>query len=436
LSVSRNNGLDLLRLAVSYSLVLLALALCTDLVLKASQVKRDETALAELNDVKYGLLDADNWVEQVSSILERRIDDFELTDASRPALKRNVERVLDRLLVEIDDYQRRQNLATGSLLDRIGGALRQGVQDLFLDIDDLRQRVPVYAEKVLEELAKPEARADIKSQLKAALSGVADSTFAKTDRSAYAAVLANYGCADAGACRPLLRARIAAAGEKVTHRTAALIALAAVIFAATLYRWPNLSQTRMLAITLATLILLAGGVMTPMIGIEAKIASLRLQLLGEPVVFQDQVLYFQSKSVLDVVRVLMETGKPDMLLVGFLIALFSVVFPLIKVVASYLYFHDVRGLRADALVRFFALSSGKWSMADVMVVAMLMAFIGFRGLVSDQLGSLASLQGSVQVLTTDGTRLEAGFYLFLAFTIASLAVSTALGQRLGERHVT
>jgi hypothetical protein len=416
--------------------LLLSLVLVTGVITQAAQLKRYELDLAEISDVKYGLLDADNWVEQVSGILERRIEEFELTADNRPVLKRNVERVLDRLLVEIDAYQRRQNQEAGSWFERLSGSLRQGVQDLFLDLDELREKVPLYAEKVLEELSRPEAKADIKLQLKEALSGMAESTFAKTDRSRFFAVLDHYGCADDDACRSLLKARIAQTWDLVVQKAVILIALGVTLFVVALYRTRALSQTQMLIGTLMTLILLGGGVMTPMIAIEAEISSLRLQLMGEPVVFEDQVLYFQSKSVLDVVRVLVETGKPDMLLVGFLIALFSVFFPLAKVAASYLYFHDVRGLRAHPLIRFFALKSGKWAMADVLVIAMLLAFIGFRGLVSNQLGSLSGVHETVEVLTTNGTSLEVGFYLFLAFTIASMVVSTVLDSRLGERHVT
>jgi hypothetical protein len=429
-------SLNLLRLGVTFALVLGAIALCILVVSQASRIKADEMALAEINDVKYGLLDADKWVAQISAILERRIDEFELTEKNKPALKRNVERILDRLLIEIDAYQRRQSESGATLLDRIGGTLRRGLQDLFLDLDALREKVPIYAEKVLEELAKPEAKADIKAQLKAALSSMIDSTFARTDRSAFEAVLDKYGCTDSEHCRALLQGRIAQTRQTVRQQTMALIGVAAAIFVAVLYRSRGLSQAQMLAMTLATLILLAGGIMTPMIGIEAKVESLRMQLLGEPLVFEHQVLYFQSKSVTDVVRVLIETGEVDMLLVGVLIALFSVVFPSIKVAASYLYYHDYRGLRDQAQVRFFALKSGKWSMADVMVVAMLMAFIGFRGLVSNQLGSLSGLHDTVEVLTTNGTRLDVGFYLFLSFTIASLLVSTVLDERLKEQHLT
>lgn len=421
---------------VSLSALIAAAVLTVAAVSEAGRLKSWQTDLAELDDVRYGLLDADNWVEQISAILERHIDGFELTDENRPLIKRNVERVLDRLLLEIDDYQRRRNQVTGSWVERVQGALRQGVQDLVLDFDELRARVPDYAEAILEELAKPDAKAEIKAYLKAAIADMASATFSKTDRTGFDAVLAENDCADAGTCRALLASRIDRSRERVAARSAAAIAVVALLFLVGLYRRQALSEGQMLLLTLATLILLAGGVLTPMIGIEARITELRLQLLGEPVLFRDQVLYFQSKSVTDLVRVLAQTGEADLILVAFLVALFSVVFPLAKVAASFLYYWDVRGLRVSPLVRFFALKSGKWSMADVLVIAMFMAFVGFRGLVSSQLSQLSRTGGTAEVLTTNGTMLQAGFYLFLAFTIASMVVSTLLDRRFGERHVT
>jgi uncharacterized paraquat-inducible protein A len=248
--------------------------------------------------------------------------------------------------------------------------------------------------------------------------------------------LERHDCANAMSCQELLASRIERSQHTVAVQAIAAIVLVVLLFLTSLYHGSDLSGRNMLLLTAATLVLLAGGVLTPMIGIEARITELRLQLLGEPVLFQNQVLYFQSKSVTDVMAVLARTGKVDLILVASLMGLFSVLFPLAKVAASYLYYRDARGLRGSPLVRFFALKSGKWSMADVLVIAMFMAFIGFRGLVASQLADLSRTSSNVEVLTTNGTLLQAGFYLFLAFTIASMLVSSVLDQRLGERHVT
>ncbi len=153
-------------------------------------------------------------------------------------------------------------------------------------------------------------------------------------------------------------------------------------------------------------------------------------------VFTDQVLYFQTKSVFDVVSILVRAGGADMILVAVLIVLFSVVFPALKVLATYVYYYDFRGLRHSAPVHFFALRSAKWSMADVLVIAIFMAYIGFSGLVGSQLGTLSRAAKAVEVLTTNGTTLAPGFYLFLGFVLASLLLSSLLESRIGEGHST
>jgi hypothetical protein len=304
---------------------------------------------------------------------------------------------------------------------------------------------------VLEELSKPEAKREIKAQLIAFMQQAADSTFAKTDRSRLAERLAAHGCTEVGACSDRLRAEVAAARLPVLYRVLGLLGLVAGLFAFCLAspsrasglqdvngfappRVPGLDRLRLLLLTGATLILLAGGVLTPMIEIEARISELSIQLLGEPVVFADQVLYYQTKSIFDVVSILAQTGGADMLLVAALLVLFSLIFPAIKVIATYLYYYDYRGLRASPPVRFFALQSGKWSMADVLAIAIFMAYVGFSGLVGSQLGTLSRTSAAVEVLTTNGTALAPGFFLFLAFVLARLVLSPAVENRVGEGH--
>ena len=49
------------------------------------------------------------------------------------------------------------------------------------------------------------------------------------------------------------------------------------------------------------------------------------------------------------------------------------------------YFYNYRGARENPVIRFFVLKLGKWSMADVMVVAIFMAYVGFNGMIASQL---------------------------------------------------
>jgi hypothetical protein len=438
----------LVRRAIALLLFLGALVVAVQVIGELNRVKVLKTDLAELNNVRYGLLDADQWVSRVSVALERRINEFELTDANRPQIKQAVEQMLYSLLNQVETYLRRRNQAAGgSWLDQIKGAIQQGLQDMLVDFQALRQKVPDYADLVVEELSKPEAKQEIKSQLLAFLNRAAQSTFAKTDRSRLDAILTREGCADLDACNAVLETRIAEAERPVLYRVVGLFTLVALLFlvcltapsdpdAARTGGSPRFDQFRLFLLTGATLILLAGGLLTPMIEIEARISQLSLELMGEPINFVNQVLYFQTKSVFDVVSILARTGGADMILVAVLIVTFSVIFPAFKVLATYVYYYDWRGLRRSELVHFFALRSGKWSMADVLVIAIFMAYIGFSGLVGSQLGSLGRASAAVEVLTTNGTVLAPGFFLFLGFVLTSLLLSTVLEARIGEGHST
>jgi hypothetical protein len=427
-------------LAVVTALLLTAATLLTvQMIGDLRDLQRTQTELAELRDVKYGLFNAEVWVEQVSAILAKRIDTFEITDANRPEIKRRIEDVLDRLFVEIDQYLRRRNAQGDNWLERLGGTVRQEVQDWFLDVNELRGRVPAYADAVIDELNRPETRAEIKQSLIGALHKAADSTFSDIDRGALTAILERHDCSDETDCLNRLSLASGDLRSRTLHQGVVVLALVAALFALNILlpRAPEhrarMAPEIMVLLTAATLVLLAGGVMTPMIEVEARIDELRLTLLGEPVTFTDQVLYFQSKSILDVVKVLVDTGAADMILVGVLITLFSLVFPTAKVIAGFLYYADVAGLRRNAVVYFFALRSGKWSMADVLVVAMLMAYIGFSGLISSQLRGMAGAGEDLHLLTTDGTALQLGFFLFLAFVLSSLVLSSLLEARVGRR---
>jgi hypothetical protein len=74
-------------------------------------------------------------------------------------------------------------------------------------------------------------------------------------------------------------------------------------------------------------------------------------------------------------------------------------------------------------------------MADVMVVAIFMAYIGFNGIIDSQFGQLSSAGQELVILTTNGTSLQPGYYLFLTYTLLALFFSGFLTRKppLSER---
>ena len=389
--------------------------------------QRMRTDLAELDDVKYGLLNADVWVQQVTAIIEKKINSFELAGEQRASIKKTLEHMLDVLITQADLYMRQQKESDGFTHE-----VKESIREELVDVNQIKAGIPGYADQIIDEMSKPQARRELNAFLKNLLSNASHSTFAGVDRRPIEAIEAEYDCGSRLTCQEAIGKNLHANHVRAVQLAVLVVTLSVLLFCGGWILWRRTHARAPLAfLVLCCGVLVTCGVFTPMIEVEARISSLEFMLLGEPVEFHDQVLYFQSKSVLDVVRVLTSTGKVDMVAVGILVMTFSVIFPIAKLAASFIYLYNPRRLRRNALIEFFTLKSAKWSMADVFVVAMFMAYIGFSGLISSQLSTFAlAARANVDVLTTNGTSLQIGFFMFLAFCIAGLVTSTLLGAAI------
>ncbi|MEO8173839.1 MAG: paraquat-inducible protein A, partial [Sediminibacterium sp.] len=194
--------------------------------------------------------------------------------------------------------------------------------------------------------------------------------------------------------------------------------------------WIVLRHTRNLHIPLyilsvgSAMILLMVGLTTTMIEIDARIPTMELHLLGKEISFRDQGLFFQSKSIIDVVMLLLHTGQFASQVVGVLILVFSVLFPFMKLSATGVALVSEKW-RNKKLVKYFAFESGKWSMADVMVVAILMTYIGFNGIVNTTLSGL-HFDRNVTTISTNYTSVQPGYIIFIAFVIYGFILSAIL----------
>jgi hypothetical protein len=415
-----------LRLLISVLMLAIAAASTWLTVSELATRRRLRAELAEISHARYGLLNANAWVERVVPILSAKIDALDLTSVDPEALRRNIERILDKLIVNVVETMRANNSKDAGSVGGIPAQLRQFITNMLLDVKELRRHVPEYTNVVMAELGKPEAKAALQQYLKGVLADVSKTTRANVDMRWYSSILKQHGCTDGRGCQQALAARISEADTRILYDYVAVLLASAVAFALLLIRNPSRSRTGTMVLVVFCMLLLAGGLATPTIEIEAKISQLRFVLLGEPVLFTDQVLYFQSKTIIEVVDVLISQGKVDLFIVGGLVFVFSVVFPVLKLFASVLYGYGVKLSRGNGILTFFALRSSKWSMADVMVLALFMAFVGFKGLVSNSLVELQQSGKDLEVLTTNGTTLLPGCLLFTAFCVASLFLSSAL----------
>jgi len=417
--LKKHSSTTLLKIVISAIIFMVAAVLTVQLIVQARQNQKLKTDLAEINHIRYGLLNVDEWTDQVTTILSIKIVEFQLTPDSREKLLHNLENILYTMIDEVEA------MVMERFSEQLSGMKRIAV-GMFFNVDQLRDSVPSYANQLLLELNKPENKAFLQKFLTERLEDFKASTFNLDQMESLDLLLASYGCSDKSECREQLEAAIEVKRGEIGFRVIAIIVLVTALFLLNTITKHRLTGIQSILLLLSSLCLLMGGITTPMIDLEAMIDLLLFQLMGEEVKFFDNIIFFQSKSITDVVRILMEEGSLPMIFVGCLVFLFSIVFPACKLISSLLYAYDVRRLRENKLIRFFVIKSGKWSMADVMVVAIFMAFIGFDGIIGNQLDILTETAKPVEIFSTNGTKLLGGFYLFLMFCISSLALSEIL----------
>ncbi len=404
---------------ISLGLLGVATTLTTQMIIMAKENQELKTDLAEINHVRYGLMNADEWKEQVSVILGKKIVEMDLAPENRAELQHSLEIIMYNLLDDLDIIIKERTSGEFSAMKRM-------IASMVLDVGQLRDSVPSYAGKVLDELNKPETKKGIQNYLSDKLGDLSMETYSLDSMKPFMEILAKYDKEFKETCRDFLEIEIAERNKAIHQKVLMILGAVLLIFLLNTLTPYSKGWPKALMLMSASLCLLIGGVTTPMIDLEAMIDLLRFRLIGEEVSFTDNIIFFQSKSISDLVEILIKEGSFEMILVGILVFTFSIIFPTLKLISSLAWSLGNERLNQNKIIRFFVIKSGKWSMADVMVVAIFMAYIGFNGIVGNQMDMLSRTADSVEVFTTNGTKLLGGFYLFLSFVVSSLVLSEIL----------
>jgi len=410
------------KIVISTIALIAAMVLTSQYISLARQNQALKTDLAEINHIRYGLLNVEEWTNQMATILSIKILEFKLTPESREKVLENLENMLLQVIEDVESM-----MASGG--SGRFSVLKNWLPGVTFYLDPLRERVPAYAEQLLNELSKPESKAYMQQFLFDKLNEFAESTYNLDQMAPLQAVMDKYDCINKEVCKELIWDEIRLIEKEINLRVILIMAIVSAVFMLNLVTRKKINMAQASILIIASFCLLLGGITTPMIDLEAKIDQLMIQLLGERVTFLNDIIFFQSKSITDVVRILFEDGSLPMIFVGVLVFTFSIIFPSLKLISSLIYSYRIGGLRENRLIQFFVIKSGKWSMADVMVVAIFMAFIGFDGIIDNQLDQLKRASEHVHILNTNGTRLLSGFYLFLLFCISSLLLSEILTRK-------
>ena len=404
-----------IRLVCGIALLIL-LGAVSFLTLRTDSSRRSEKRdLIELLNIKYGLFNVDVWRKIVAEALAKKIEEFEVDSKNRKELKANISGFLTKVIGDLELRYYEQNASN------IAGLVKNGIAGLTGTFERIKKDIPVFSDQVIEFLDKPENKKALRSLLISKIDAYAEANLEKVDYTLHDSILKKYGVGDKKATVSLLVERSESHDRTIARCAFALTAIC-ILTAALIACTTHGTKTEIVVLSIICLVFLLLGLLLPMIEIDARISQISIEMFGERADFKNQILYYKSKSVLEVVWLMVTQGELGLRCVGGLILCFSVLFPLAKLF-SFCFMHFREKLKNRRSVQWLVRESGKWSMADVMVVAIFMSYIGFSGILSEQLKQLEGFGSQFEVLTTNHSRLQTGFFAFTGFVLLSMLLT-------------
>jgi hypothetical protein len=386
------------------------------------QIKKDYT---DINNITLGLMSVDNWQDKVAGIISRQVKHFKLSPKEKKELQVEVQQVIYAL---IDKAEAMVNKPQKSL----GAKIRKLAVKTFVNTGKIRAQVPAFARTVIAKVDNPQEKNQLSTLAmskfnEARHSGSLDSAHQAND-SLTNVMYQKYRVTNGDQLDSKLTALLKTYRTQTYQYGFGMLACILSVLACWwfLRKKEELHATLFVLSLLFAFILLAVGLTASMIEVDCRIKSLDFVLLGEHVQFQNQVLFYESKSILGVVKVLFSQTGADSIGVGALILCFSILFPVTKLLSTGIHLLSKRSVAENRIIKFFAFQSGKWSMADVIVIAVLMAYIGLNGLLDRQLASLNIDSHDLTLITTNNTSLQPGYIIFISFVLYGLILSTIL----------
>lgn len=387
------------------------------------QLKTDYT---NVNNITFGLFSTEQWRDKISGILSKQVRNFSLNKYEKKQLRIEVEQVIYALIDKAEFLIEKKP-------QTFKGKIRKLAIKKFVNIDTIKAQVPSFAKTMIAKINN--------SANKNKITTLAMSKFyemEKTNTYVDSTLTANdstttilYKKYQVTSSTELNNKLLNSLDNIKTSTYYYCFAMLACIIVVLMLWWLIRKRTELHAIMfimslLFAFILLAVGLTASMIEVDARIGSLDFVLLGQHVVFENQVLFFQSKSILDVVEILVKQPEVDSILVGVMILVFSILFPITKLSSTGIHLLGKKSIAESKFVKYFAFQSGKWSMADVIVIAILMVYIGLNGLLETQLANLNVKSEFLTIITTNNTALQPGYIVFISFVLYGLMLSTIL----------
>ncbi|MDF1695098.1 MAG: paraquat-inducible protein A [Saprospiraceae bacterium] len=387
--------------------------------------------LAEINRINYGLFNMELWKEKAVDIFSKRIADFQVPPKAYVDIDAELQVYLTSLYKEW--------LLSGKLVNMFideaekSGNLNKYIANMAKDYFNkemknfgLESKIPGIAETLTAEIKRNEPM--LAGYLKQGLQNLLfeDNPMQITDLRQ--PIYQHYGHTTLQETNEDLSQRVSTLENQINKDIKVVYAIVLGLVVLCFFTYGAIGGTSTISlISFASIILLFLGVTMPMIDIDARLNGFQMNLVGSTVSFDQQYMYYQSKSILDVTSTLIRGRGIDLKIVGIMILLFSVVVPFIKLVLSSIFLYSNK-IRNSKVAKTIIYHLGKWSMADVFVVAMFMAYIGFYGIITAQLGEIGNNKTGYAVETLNYSRLSPGALFFTTYCVLSIITGILINR--------
>jgi len=381
-------------------------------------IKQDHSVV---NSITHGLFSANEWKGELKTIVSEQIQDFEFSEQQDSLLRVQIASILHDVISKAKHQINNED-------KKLQNKMRKWGVNAVIDWQDIRKEVPAYSRTIMDNLKQKKSKERIRQVLSEKIDELAATTYDDGDSILLNKTYNQYNVANKNEFNSMASEKVALY-KKINYRYGwAMVGILCLFLLSWLIaqRHAALQKPLLILSVILGAIVLATSLACPMIEIDARIQRFEFQLLGEHILFKDQVLFFRSKSILEVVSLLVQSSRVDSFLVGLLILAFSVILPVSKLTANGAYLFSSPAIRRNKIVQWFAFKSGKWSMADVMVVAIFMAYVGFDGMIDNQIQQVEYKSQMLSSVATNNTSLLAAFFLFLSFVLYSLILSEIL----------
>jgi Paraquat-inducible protein A len=386
-----------------------------------------------INSISFGLLSVDEWRDNIVAAAKTRIQNYRLTPEQNEALKNQIEQILNDVVNKTVANIQKPSKNMGKKLEKLAF-------NIIVNPDKIHAEIPGYSALIVKELNKPESYSRLNNIAQIQLDSLGSQTYdlsKNSEKILMDSIFQKYQVVDKSSFEKQLIAELDQIRTHTYYWAIGMLCGAILI----LTTWwivrnlPSVHTPLYVMSVFSALMLLAVGITSTIIQVDARISYMDFHIMGQVVGFKNQVLFYQSKSIVEVLQVLILAGKIDTIIVGLMILIFCILFPLSKLFSTGIYMVEKRRWAKNKVMHFFAFESSKWNMADVLVIAILMTYIGFNGIVNSTLTDLNMNNGTIDSVTTNNTSVQPGFIIFVGFVLYSFTLSLILKNISHMRNI-